>query len=122
MTLGNDWLATVGTQTWQVTVLIVVVALLARLAAANRPQLAFALWLVVLIKCVTPPLWSSPSGAFCWLQPPRVGEETRSKMDGAKFFGSTPTAPKGHDSSSPGQRPGETGPIEPALSAQRANR
>ena len=40
----------------------------ARLAAASRPQLAFVLWLVVFVKCVTPPLWSSPSGAFCWLQ------------------------------------------------------
>jgi len=72
MTLGNDWLQAAWTQTWQVTVLIVAVALLVRLAAANRPQLAFVLWLVVLVKCVTPPLWSSPSGAFCWLQPPRV--------------------------------------------------
>jgi beta-lactamase regulating signal transducer with metallopeptidase domain len=72
MTLGNDWLATAWTQIWQVTVLIVVVSLLARIAAANRPQLAFALWLVVLLKCVAPPLWSSPSGAFCWLQPPCV--------------------------------------------------
>jgi beta-lactamase regulating signal transducer with metallopeptidase domain len=73
MTPGNDWLAMAWTQTWQVTVLIVVVAIFARIAAANRPQLAFALWLVVLLKCVTPPLWSSPSGAFCWLQPLRVG-------------------------------------------------
>ena len=29
------------------------------------------LWLVVLVKCVTPPLWSSSSGLFCWLQSPR---------------------------------------------------
>ena len=52
----HDWLAMAWTQTWQVTVLIVAVGLLARLVAANRPQLAFALWLVVLLKCVTPPL------------------------------------------------------------------
>jgi hypothetical protein len=30
-------------------------------------------------------------------------------------------APKGHGSPSPGQRPGETGPVQPVLSAQRAN-
>lgn len=35
-----------------------------------------ALWLVVLAKCVTPPLWSSPSGVFCWLQPPRLSVDT----------------------------------------------
>ena len=68
----NDWLWTAWTQAWQVTVLIVAVAILTRLAAARRPQLAFALWLVVFVKCVTPPLWSSPTGAFCWLQPPQT--------------------------------------------------
>ncbi|MEN6558251.1 MAG: M56 family metallopeptidase, partial [Thermoguttaceae bacterium] len=47
----------------------VVIAILVRLVAANRPQLAFVLWLVVFLKCVAPPLWSSPSGAFCWMQP-----------------------------------------------------
>jgi beta-lactamase regulating signal transducer with metallopeptidase domain len=72
---GHDWLFLAWTQTWQVTLLILVVALLTRLTAANRPQLAFALWLVVLVKCVTPPLWSSPSGAFCWLQPPTANTE-----------------------------------------------
>src|SRR4029450_4673300 len=34
----------------------------------RRPHLAYALWLVVLFKCVTPPFWSSPSGIFCWVQ------------------------------------------------------
>lgn len=55
-------------QAWQVTLLIVAVALLVRLAGRNRPHLAHAMWLVVLAKCLTPPLWSSPSGIFCWLQ------------------------------------------------------
>jgi beta-lactamase regulating signal transducer with metallopeptidase domain len=72
MTPGNDWLQMAWTQTWQVTLLILAVALVVRLAAANRPQLAFVLWAVVLMKCIAPPLWSSPSGAFCWLQPPTV--------------------------------------------------
>ena len=26
------------------------------------------LWLLVRIKCLTPPLWSAPSGLFCWVQ------------------------------------------------------
>jgi len=55
-------------QAWQVTLLIVFVAVVARYAARNRPHLAHVLWVVVLIKCLTPPLWSSPSGIFCWLQ------------------------------------------------------
>ena len=70
MSLANSyWLWLAWTQLWQVAVLIAVVALLVRMVAANRPHLAFALWLVVLLKCITPPLWSSPAGVFCWLQP-----------------------------------------------------
>jgi beta-lactamase regulating signal transducer with metallopeptidase domain len=69
---GNDWPWVAWTQLWQVTVLILAVALLLRCASRNRPQLACVLWLVVFLKCITPPLWSSPSGAFCWLQRPQT--------------------------------------------------
>lgn len=55
-------------QLWQVTAVILIVAALVRLFARQRPYLAHALWLVVLLKCITPPLLSSPSGVFCWLQ------------------------------------------------------
>ncbi|MCU0880811.1 MAG: M56 family metallopeptidase, partial [Pirellulaceae bacterium] len=58
-----------GTQIWQVTVLAVVVWALVRTIGRNRPHLASVLWLLVLIKCVTPPIVSSPAGVFCWLQP-----------------------------------------------------
>jgi hypothetical protein len=47
----NDWLWVVWTQVWQVTVLIVAVAVLVRLVATNRPQLAFVLWLIVFYPC-----------------------------------------------------------------------
>src|SRR5271169_6148800 len=76
---GNDWLRVAWTQAWQVTVLILAVALLLRCASRNRPQLASVLWLVVFLKCITPPLWSSPSGAFCWLQPPQTALDTDSQ-------------------------------------------
>jgi bla regulator protein BlaR1 len=58
-----------GTQICQVTVLAVVVWALVRTIGRNRPHLASVLWLLVLIKCVTPPIVSSPAGVFCWLQP-----------------------------------------------------
>src|SRR5262245_6177898 len=58
------------TQAWQIAVLILLVMLFVRLFARSRPYLAPVLWLVVLLKCLTPPLWSSPAGVFCWLQPP----------------------------------------------------
>jgi beta-lactamase regulating signal transducer with metallopeptidase domain/type II secretory pathway component GspD/PulD (secretin) len=56
------------TQLWQVTLLIALVWLVLRLIGRDRPHLACALWLVVLVKCLTPPVVSSPSGVFCWLQ------------------------------------------------------
>lgn len=40
-----------------------------RRIAPNKPYLAHGLWLVVLAKCVTPPLWSSPVGVFSLVQP-----------------------------------------------------
>ncbi|HUT88588.1 MAG TPA: M56 family metallopeptidase [Thermoguttaceae bacterium] len=76
---GSEWAQAAWMQLWQVTLLIAVVALVARLAARNRPHLAHALWLVVLAKCITPPVWSSPSGVFCWML---AGEPAASAHDG----------------------------------------
>lgn len=59
------------TQIWQLTALIAVVAVIVRLMAKRRPHLAYVLWLVVLAKCLTPPIMASPGGIFCWLQPTR---------------------------------------------------
>lgn len=63
------------TQAWQLAVLILIVWTAVRWIAKDRPHLAHALWLVVLLKCVTPPIWSSPAGVFSWLQrsAPTVG-------------------------------------------------
>ncbi|MHC4877635.1 MAG: M56 family metallopeptidase [Planctomycetota bacterium] len=64
-------------QIWQVTALIVLVGLLNRWLSKKRPHMAHVLWLVVLAKCLTPPLWSSPGGIFCWLQPEQHVEPVR---------------------------------------------
>ena len=56
------------TMTWQVTALIGVAWLFARCLGKQHPHVAHAIWLLVLIKCITPPVWSSPSGVFCWVQ------------------------------------------------------
>jgi bla regulator protein BlaR1 len=58
----------VWSQLWQVTLLIVVVALLARMFCRNKPHLVYLLWMLVVLKCLTPPLWSSPTGLFSWMQ------------------------------------------------------
>lgn len=57
-------------QVWQLTVAIMVVGLIAAVACRRRPHLAYALWLVVLVKGLTPPLWTSNTSAFGRLYEP----------------------------------------------------
>ncbi len=51
-------------QFWQVTIVASVIGLLVWLIGRRRPHLAMLLWLLVIIKCMMPPIWSSPSGVF----------------------------------------------------------
>ena len=67
--LSNTLGAWLFTQTWQVAVLVLIVTAATARWGRPRPHLAHALWLVVLLKCFTPPIWASPSGLFCWLRP-----------------------------------------------------
>ncbi|MBC8876935.1 MAG: hypothetical protein H8E44_46495 [Planctomycetes bacterium] len=78
--LANEWMRLAVTHAWQVTALIVLTAVVIRLFARNRPHLAFVLWLLVLVKCVTPPVWSSPSGVFSWLQPSRTAATATAQL------------------------------------------
>ncbi|MFN0053907.1 MAG: M56 family metallopeptidase [Planctomycetales bacterium] len=70
MLLSNNLLELAWTQCWQLTLLIVCILLIARLAGRRRPHLTHVLWLVVLAKCLTPPILASPGGIFCWLRAP----------------------------------------------------
>src|SRR5437764_8206629 len=53
-------------QLWQVTVLALGVGLASRLFCRRRPHLAYVLWMLVLLKSLTPPIWASPTGIFSW--------------------------------------------------------
>ncbi|QDT45412.1 Regulatory protein BlaR1 [Gimesia alba] len=55
-------------QVWQCSLLVLVVFLVCKLIRFHRAHLTFLLWFLVLIKFMTPPLWSSSSGLFCWVQ------------------------------------------------------
>lgn len=48
------------TLTWQVAFIAAGVWLLVTLFARRRPHLAAALWLLVIVKAVTPPVWTTP--------------------------------------------------------------
>ena len=54
------------TQLWQVTVVVVLVAAAARWACRHRPHLAYLLWMLVVVKALTPPLVASRAGIFSW--------------------------------------------------------
>jgi beta-lactamase regulating signal transducer with metallopeptidase domain len=54
-------------QAWQLTMLALVVALAGRLLERRHPTLVHLLWLVVLVKAVTPPWIAAPTGVFSWI-------------------------------------------------------
>ena len=66
--ISHEIAAGAWSQLWQVTALIALVTLVVRLCCRRRPHLAYLLWMLVVIKCVTPPLWCSPTGVFSWMQ------------------------------------------------------
>ncbi len=78
--IANDVLSLLITQTWQVTLLIVIVWVAVRLFATDRPHLAHALWVLVLLKCLMPPVWSSPVSPFSWF-----GSQPNSSADVAQI-------------------------------------
>jgi len=55
-------------QSWQICAVVGMVWLATRLLRNRSPHIIHALWLVVLLKCATPPLWSNSAGMFCWVQ------------------------------------------------------
>jgi beta-lactamase regulating signal transducer with metallopeptidase domain len=101
-------------QLWQVTLVITVAALVTRLAGRNRPHLAHLIWLVVLIKSLTPPLWSSPTGLFSWTMPQSVVDfdVTRTAAVPATSlgpYGQLPNEPVGLTRRSPDRQDEPTG-------------
>ena len=74
----SDFLQMLWTQAWQIAVLAIMVACCTRTIAKNRPHLAHAMWLLVLVKCVTPPMWGHSLGVFSRLQALAVSVEKTS--------------------------------------------
>ena len=67
MTTDLDGLARLAwVQLWQVTMVALVIGMVVRLCCRDRPSLAYALWMLVVVKSIVPPIWSSPTGLFSW--------------------------------------------------------
>src|ERR1700730_18387298 len=69
--LTNDWMQLGWTHLWQVTLLAVAVWVTTRILGRHRPHVGYVLWMLVIVKCLTPPIWASPVGLFSLAQSPR---------------------------------------------------
>ncbi|WP_422932003.1 M56 family metallopeptidase [Singulisphaera sp. PoT] len=59
-------------QIWQVAIVALAVGALAGAFCRDRPAMAYALWMLVVVKSVTPPILSSPTSPFSWIQASRT--------------------------------------------------
>ncbi len=59
-------------QLWQVTALVTLVWLFTRLCCRHRPHLAYLLWMLVLVKCLAPPIAASRLSPFSWAMAERL--------------------------------------------------
>ena len=109
---ANELARLAWSQLWQVTVLVMIVGALVRVACRRRPHLAYLLWMLVVVKCLTPPLWSSPAGVFSWAQR-KVADATPTRASG----------PRGLPSPAPPAAPARlTSPQHATLSSEEASR
>jgi beta-lactamase regulating signal transducer with metallopeptidase domain len=52
----------------QISLVILIVGIIAQLFLQRRPRRAYALWMLALAKCLLPPVWSSATGLFSWME------------------------------------------------------
>jgi beta-lactamase regulating signal transducer with metallopeptidase domain/6-phosphogluconolactonase (cycloisomerase 2 family) len=67
----SEIVGTIWTHTWQITILLLLVWGVAKLVR-KRPQISYLVCMVIVLKCVLPPFWSSPTSIFSWMQFERV--------------------------------------------------
>lgn len=75
----TQWLTPSGAwnQSVQIAVSVLVVSMVGAYAGRRRPHLMMSLWCVVLVKCLMPPVWSSPVGIYSRWHVHRLAEVSR---------------------------------------------
>ena len=84
---GHELLPLLWSQFWQVTAVVLIVAAVSATACRRRPHMAYLLWMLVVVKCLTPPLWSSPGGAFSWIERMVAGGSAGREVAGSQSPG-----------------------------------
>ncbi len=59
-------------QFWQLTLIVGLIALLVKFVGRKHPHLAYALWMVALLKCLMPPLGDFSGTLWSWIPVPAV--------------------------------------------------
>jgi beta-lactamase regulating signal transducer with metallopeptidase domain len=98
------------TQFWQTSAVALAVGFAAWASCRRRPHLAYLLWIVVILKCLTPPVWSSPTGLFSWALVSRSAAES---FEAITTIGTGPAHPDAAATLSPTS--------QPAVSTQKTN-
>ena len=99
--MSDNWLVTselgwaAGWQLIQVTAVIVAAMLTSRLLGRRFPRVVYVVWLVVLIKCLTPPCWYSATGPFCWIPSTVVAPERNQSASDASSVSQVAMATEG---------------------------
>lgn len=114
----------VWTQIWQISVLAVLATIAAATLGRRWPHLAYALWIVVLVKCFAPPIGNWPTNLLARMTPQALLEMTPSSIDST----STPHSTERHPSASKAAQTSRDQPttkaattrIEPKLSITAA--
>lgn len=65
----------------QVSCVALLAVLVTRWTRGTRPHLVHAVWLIVFLKCMTPPIFSSPTSPFSWLQAAYVDSEEKNDVN-----------------------------------------
>ncbi|MBI2825595.1 MAG: hypothetical protein HYX69_13005 [Planctomycetia bacterium] len=104
MTIANvDVVALAWAQLWQVTLVAAVLGLIARFGCRRRPHLAYLLWMLVVLKAVTPPVVASPTGIFSWAQRAEVAHAAEPQAE-SKAAAAPQPVPLPPDLFAPGPR------------------
>ena len=105
MRLDPDWARLIATQLWQVTLLIPAAILLLRWLLPTRSHLAYGVLLIVLLKCVTPPVFTSHIGLLPWAQSQAEQFVPVVRSDFETDIRHPPTVATRPDAGTPGHQP-----------------
>ena len=75
--MNDEFWTLLVSQAFQLTLVSLSVWVVTRALTRNRPHLSHALWGLVLLKCLMPPVWSSPTGVFSRMELPNWSSNER---------------------------------------------